>query len=344
MNSHILLNSLYVTTPGAYVRLDNDTVRVELEGETKIRVPLQHLGSVAAFGEVMLSTPLIARCADTGVSVVLLDRNGRFKARIEGPVSGNILLRRAQHLYPEEKARELARHIVAAKIHNSRKILQRGAREADEESDGAALQEAAISLKQILPSLARAATLDEIRGAEGEAARRYFGAFTHMIRPSCREAFALNGRTRRPPTDRTNALLSFLYTLLTHDCRSALESAGTDPQFGYLHSMRPGRPSLALDLIEEFRAYLADRLALTLINRLQIQAEDFTVRPGGAVLMSDEARKKLLVAYQERKKEEITHPFLEKKTPLGLLPFLQARLLARTLRGDLDNYMPFTVK
>jgi len=341
-----ILNTLYVMTPNAYVHLENETLRVEVEGEKKLQVPLHHLGSVVCFGDVLVSPALMHRCAQDGRSVVLLNRNGRFMARIEGPVSGNILLRQAQFHVAEDTAfaLETARSIVAGKLRNTRQVLLRGAREADDDADRAALDRAADSLAASIRALPVAGNLDTVRGIEGEAARTYFDNLTRLLRKDARAAFAMNGRSRRPPRDRFNALLSFVYSMVMNDCRSALESVGLDPQLGFLHAVRPGRAALALDLMEEFRAILADRLVLTLINRGQISEKDFEERPGGAVHMQDDARKTVVVAYQERKQEELTHPLLESKAPFGLLPDLQARFLARTIRGEMEGYLPFLIK
>jgi len=341
-----ILNTLYVMTPNAYVHLENETLRVEVEGEKKLQVPLHHLGSVVCFGDVLVSPALMHRCAQDGRSVVLLNRNGRFMARIEGPVSGNILLRQAQFHVAEDTAfaLETARSIVAGKLRNTRQVLLRGAREADDDADRAALDRAADSLAASIRALPVAGNLDTVRGIEGEAARTYFDNLTRLLRKDARAAFAMNGRSRRPPRDRFNALLSFVYSMVMNDCRSALESVGLDPQLGFLHAVRPGLAALALDLMEEFRAILADRLVLTLINRGQISEKDFEERPGGAVHMQDDARKTVVVAYQERKQEELTHPLLESKAPFGLLPDLQARFLARTIRGEMEGYLPFLIK
>jgi len=341
-----ILNTLYVMTPNAYVHLENETLRVEVEGEKKLQVPLHHLGSVVCFGDVLVSPALMHRCAQDGRSVVLLNRNGRFMARVEGPVSGNILLRQAQFRAAENPAFTLdtARSIVAGKLRNARQVLLRGAREADDDADRAALDRAADSLAASIRALPAAANLDTVRGIEGEAARTYFDNLTRLLRKDARAAFAMNGRSRRPPRDRFNALLSFVYSMVMNDCRSALESVGLDPQLGFLHAVRPGRAALALDLMEEFRAILADRLVLTLINRGQVSEKDFEERPGGAVHMRDDARKTVVVAYQERKQEELTHPLLESKAPFGLLPDLQARFLARTIRGEMEGYLPFLIK
>jgi CRISPR-associated protein Cas1 len=340
-----LLNTLYVTTPESYLRLENDTIRVEVEREVKLRVPLHHVGAVVCMGNVGLSTPLIHRLADEGVALVLLDGNGRFKARIEGAVSGNVLLRRAQHDRSMDAAftLETARACVAGKIRNARQVLLRGAREAKAADDTAAITRGADDLAASLRALPQSADLDTLRGVEGEAARQYFAALNLLVRADARDAFRMDGRTRRPPRDRMNALLSFLYSMWMNDCRSALEAAGLDPQVGFLHALRPGRAALALDLMEEFRPF-ADRLALTLINRAQIGAGDFAEREGGAVLLDGDARKTVVVAYQERKQEEMTHPLLAQPLALGLLPLIQARLLARAIRGETEGYLPFLTR
>lgn len=340
-----LLNSLYVTLPDSRLRLDNDTLRVEVERETRLRVPLHHLQAVVCFGPVGLSAPLMHRLADDGIALVLLDQNGRFKARLEGAVSGNILLRQAQHRVANDAGfvLALARAIVAGKLRNQRHVLLRGAREARAADDEAQLTRAAQDLAASLRALPGTASLDAVRGVEGEAARTYFAAMNLLVRADLREAFALDGRTRRPPRDRMNALLSFLYSMWMNDCRSACETAGLDPQLGFLHAVRPGRAALALDLVEEFRPF-ADRLALTLVNRGQIGASDLTQRDGGAVVLEEGARKAVVVAYQERKQETLTHPLLAEPTPLGLLPLVQARLLARHVRGDAAGYLPFPIR
>lgn len=340
-----LLNTLYVTTPESYVHLDNNTVRLEVERETRLRVPLHHLGAVVCFGQVSVSLPLMHRLADEGVALVLLDSHGRFKARLEGGVSGNVLLRQAQHRLAGDSAFavDVARNCIAGKVRNCRQVLLRGAREAKDKNDAAILGRGAADLAATLRALPQGNDLDTLRGLEGEAARQYFAAMTSLLRAGSRAAFAMDGRSRRPPRDRINALLSFLYSLLMNDCRSAVEAAGLDPQIGFLHAVRPGRAALALDLMEEFRCF-ADRLALSLINRGQIGPDDFVEREGGAVLLEGDARKAVLVAYQERKQESLSHPLLAETVPLGLLPHIQARLLARTLRGDAAEYIPYMVR
>jgi CRISPR-associated protein Cas1 len=337
-----LLNTLYVSTQQAYIHLDHDTLRVEVERETKLRVPLIHLGGVVCFGDVLISPALIHRCADDGRFLVWLDRNGRFKARMEGRTSGNVLLRRAQHLALSAPERPLliASFIVAAKVQNARRALQRAAREATDPVDGGHLRLAVEALNASLEHVQRAPTLDALRGVEGEAARVYFGAFDCMVRVD-RPTFALDGRTRRPPRNPMNSLMGLLYALLRTDCEAALQGVGLDPQVGYLHALRPGRPALALDLMEELRVPLVDRLALSLVNRKQIRANDFVMHPGGAVYLGDDARRRVIVAYQERKKEEVPHAALGQKVPFGLVPHVQARLLARHVRGEVDVYLPF---
>lgn len=342
----VLQNTLYVTTADAYLRLEGETVCVMVEEEKRLQVPLHHLSAFVLFDHVMLSPALLGRCAEDGRSVVWLNRSGRFSARLEGPVSGNILLRQAQFRAADDSAQTLvlARAVVAGKLRNSRQILMRGARETDEPSEKDALVHAAKLLATQIRKLPSAGDLDTLRGLEGDAARLYFEALPQVMKASVRADFPFEARSRRPPRDRFNALISFLYALVLSDCRSALETVGLDPQLGFLHAVRPGRPALALDLLEEFRAPLADRLALTLINRGQLQSRDFDEREGGAVLLNDSGRKAVIAAYQTRKQEEITHPVLQQSVPIGLLPHLQARLLARFLRGDVAHYVPYLLR
>ncbi|NLC58025.1 MAG: type I-C CRISPR-associated endonuclease Cas1 [Armatimonadetes bacterium] len=339
-----LLNTLYVQTPEAYLRLDHDTLRVEANQTPLLQVPLHHVGCVVLFGTATISAQAMQRCVREGRPVVFLDTGGRFRARVTGPVSGNVLLRLAQydaHREPE-RSLELARRVVAAKLHNSRLLLLRGARDAKTAEARQTLTSAAAELAGALGRLPPASALDDVRGVEGEAAAWYFGAFGKLLTVPPAE-FAFARRTRRPPRDRVNALLSFLYTLLTSDCTGALEGVGLDPQIGFLHAVRPGRPALALDLAEEFRAGLVDRLVLTLINLRQIRPEHFEAREdaGGTVLLNEEGRKAVLMAYQKRKQEPVQHRLLRQPLALGLVPHVQARLLARHLRGDLARYPPF---
>lgn len=338
-----LLNTLFVQAQKSYIRLDHETLKLEVEREVKLQTPLQHIGGMVLFGNVSVSPFLLHRFAEDGRGVVWMTRSGRFKCRLSGPTTGNVLLRKAQFEAQGDEARAagIARSIVAGKVRNSRAVIQRAARESDIEEDKAALEDASQFLAATLQATGRARTLAEIRGFEGRAGRVYFDNFERMVRAD-REQFAFNGRNRRPSRDRVNALLSFVYALVRGDCASACEGVGLDPQFGYLHALRSGRPSLALDLMEELRPILADRLVLTLVNRAQIGAKDFDEHTGGAVGLNESGRKTVLVAYQKRKQEEVEHPVVGQKVPLGLVPHLQARLLARHLRGDAVAYLPFT--
>lgn len=338
-----LLNTLYVMTQGAYLSLDHETVRVEVAGELKMQMPLHHLGSVVTIGNVMISPFFLGKCADDGRSVVILDRNGRFKCRMVGKTSGNVMLRQAQHdvVRNAEKTTVLAAAMTAGKVKNARNVLMRSAREANNPEEEKNLRKSADVQADALFHLKAPRDTDHVRGLEGEAAAAYFDVFPLMIKPAERETLPMNGRNRRPPLDPVNALISFLYTLLLNDCISALEGVGLDPQLGFLHVPRPGRPSLGLDLMEEFRAFMADRLAITLINRKQITPDYFEPRPGGAVYLNEKGRREVVAAYQKRKQEEADHPLLQEKAPIGLLPHLQARLLARHLRGDLESYVPY---
>jgi len=340
------LNTLYVTVDEAYVRLEGETLVVMVEKEKRLQAPLHHLGQIVCFGNVRMSPALMARNAEDGRSVVWLNRFGRFMARVEGAVNGNILLRQAQFRAADapDVTLEIARSIVAGKIRNSRKNLLRSGRDSKDDQEKSSLSRAADQLAVNLRNLEYADNLDSVRGLEGDAAHVYFGCINLMIRPSARKDFEYTSRSRRPPKDRINALLSFLYALLTNDCKSALEAVGLDSQLGFLHAVRPGRHALALDILEEFRAVLADRLAITLINRGQLKAGDFDENEGGSVLLNDKGRKKVLTAYQERKQETLLHPTLEQPVEIGLLPLVQARILARYLRQDIECYMPYLHK
>ncbi len=342
------LNTIYVTSEDAWVRKDGANIVVEVDGRERGRAPIHMIGGVVCFGRTGASPALMAACAEAGVALSFLTPNGRFLARVEGPRTGNVLLRRAQYRAADDPARAVpvVRGIVAAKSANQRTVVRRALRDHGASMDDAAraaLAEADLRLGDAARRAAHGPSVDILRGIEGEAANVYFGVFSRLLRVDD-EAFRFRGRSRRPALDRINALLNFLYAMLGHDCRSALESVGLDPQVGLLHADRPGRASLALDLMEEFRPVLADRLALSLINRRQLAAGDFVVEAGGAVTMRDDARKAVLVAWQERKKEELRHPFLGETVTLGLVPHIQAQLLGRHLRGDLDGYPPFVWK
>ena len=337
-----LLNTLYVTTQGAWVARDGQTVVVRVEHEDRLRLPIHTLASLVCFGNVVVTPPAMSLCAETGVAISFLTEHGRFLARVQGPVSGNVLLRREQYRRADDPAASaaIARAVVIGKVANSRAVLLRAARERGDSPESTQMLAAAARLGQALRDLPDADSVDRVRGLEGDAARAYFGAFDHLIEVA-KEGFFFRERSRRPPLDNMNALLSFLYTLLVHDARAALETVGLDPAVGFLHRDRPGRPGLALDLMEEMRPLLGERLALTLVNRQQVKPEGFQKTESGAVTMDDATRKTVLVAYQTRKQEEITHPFLDEKLPVGMIAYAQALLLARYLRGDLDAYPPF---
>lgn len=345
MSDGVRLNTLYVLTEGAYLHRDHLCLIVEVERERKLSVPIHHVSSVALFGSVMASPGAMELCADAGVALTFLSTAGRLVARVDAPGSGNVLLRREQHRQADQPAAcaKLAKQFVAGKVRNARQVIQRAARESDVAEDTARLDAASHRLVRTLGALEPATDCDVIRGHEGDAARAYFDVFSAMVRQG-RETFAMQQRNRRPPLDPVNALLSFVYALLLHDCVAALTAVGLDPSVGFLHEDRPGRPSLALDLMEEFRPLIADRLVLSLINRKQVDAVGFVKRDGGAVEMSDATRRVVVEAYQARKQEEVTHPALEQTVRMAELPFLQARLLARYLRGDLPAYPPCVLK
>lgn len=342
------LNTLYVTTEKATLHKNGENIVVRVEGSEEGRVPVHLLDGVVCFGAIGITPPLIAHCARAGVTLSLLSRTGRFSARVEGPVSGNVLLRRAQYRAADDPAQTagLAASLVTGKLVNQRAVVRRMLRDHRAKLVAESQTRLDGCERRLTDSIRRASKSTEassLRGIEGEAARAYYGVFGCLILPD-RSPLTFARRSRRPPLDPMNALLSFLYTMLVHDCRSALESVGLDPAVGYLHRDRPGRPSLALDLIEELRPVLADRLALSLVNRRQIGVRDFETAVSGAVSLTEPARKTVIVAYQERKRDELVHPFLGEKTSVGLVPFLQATMMARCLRGDLDAYPPFVWK
>ena len=342
------LNTLYVTSDGAYVNKDGANVVVNVDGAERGRVPVHMIGGIICIGRVSISPPLMGLCAEAGVTICFLTVNGRFLARVEGPVSGNVLLRRAQYRTSDqaEDCARIVRSLIIGKTLNQRTVLRRALRD---HGDDSASTTVIVNAETALTGIARRVNTlqhknaDVLRGIEGEAARIYFGVFNQLLRTQ-QDTFGFTTRSRRPPLDPINALLSFVYTLLLHDCRSALETVGLDPAVGFLHRDRPGRPSLALDLMEEFRPVIADRLALSLINRRQLSAVDFRTLENGAVLLNEDGKKTVLIAFQERKKVELTHSYFEEKAPLGLMPYLQAQLLARLLRGDIEHYPPFVWK
>jgi len=340
-----LLNTLYITTPESYLSKDGENIVVRVKDEDKFRIPVHNIEGIVCFGYTGASPALMGMCAERHVGLSFLSEYGHFLSRISGPVSGNVLLRRQQYRLADnsEKALSLAKMFITGKIANCRAILQRALRD-HENSQGELILEPAIRLfSENIKQINQVSNADELRGIEGECAQVYFGAFDRLILNN-KDVFYMKGRNRRPPKDNVNALLSFLYTLLMHDVQSALETVGLDPCVGFLHTDRPGRPSLALDMMEEFRPYLADRMVLTLINRKQINARGFQSNEGYGVIMTDETRKEVLTAWQRRKQEEIMHPYLQEKISVGLLPYAQALLMSRFLRGDIDNYPVFLTK
>ncbi|AEJ44843.1 type I-C CRISPR-associated endonuclease Cas1c [Alicyclobacillus acidocaldarius] len=339
----VMLKTLFVQRDGAVVRIHQDTVLVTLEGETLLRVPLHMIESIVGIGRVSFTSPLLERCAADGRSVVRMTRGGRFLYRIEGRLSGNVLLRAAQYeaARSPEKSLAIMRAIVAGKVHNQRQLLLKASRDLADPADRAAARAAADDLARELRKLPSASHPDEVRGIEGVTARRYFAALRHLLVSSVREVLTFDGRNRRPPRDPVNAVLSFLYTMLTRDAESALLGVGLDPQIGFLHTLRPGRPSLALDLIEEMRPILADRVMLSLFNRRQLQPSDFEVLPGGAIELGEAGRRAVFAEWDRRKQAEIEHPLLKQPVTYGRLLDVQARMLARAIRSQGPGYTPF---
>lgn len=334
-------NTLYITKQGAYVSKDGTNVVISFERAELLRLPIHTIEGLVCFGNVTVTPFALGLCGENRVTISFLSENGRFLARCTGPQTGNILLRRAQHRFSSdaEKTSLAARAFVSAKIANARTVLQRYMRD-HAPSDSSPIPQVVDRLADSLRDLKTPQSLERIRGMEGDAARHYFHAFDELILIN-KSDFFFRERSRRPPLDNVNALLSFFYALLAHETTAACESVGLDPQMGFLHADRPGRPSLALDLMEEFRPWWVDRFALTLINLGQLKARDFTKRETGAVEIKDDVRREIIKKWQERKKETIQHPYLGEKVAIGLLPFLQAQLFSRWLRGDLDAYPPF---
>lgn len=362
-------NTLYLTTPASYVARDHLTLQVkvplgpdgapataedlksEISNFKSLSIPIHHLESICVFGPSTISPPALDLCWEHGVAVNFLSDSGYLQARMTGVADTSVTLRRAQFRAADDpgKCAAIARQIIAGKLQNSRNSLLRAARETEDSDSKSQLSEAADTLGRQIRSLAEfqitdgKSQMDELRGTEGRGGAVYFGVFTLFLKQQ-RDDFAFTARSRRPPRDRINCLLSFLYALVRHDCVAALTSIGLDPFVGYLHAERPNRPALALDLMEEFRPWIADRLAITLINRQQISADDFRVREGGAVELTDAARKRVITAYQQRKQEKLNHTLLDQELRIGQFPFVQARILARYLRGDLPDYIPFLPK
>jgi len=339
------LNTLFVTTQGAYLSKEGETVVVKVEKEIRLRVPIHTIGGIVCFGNVGCSPFLMGFCGQNGVAVSFLSEHGRFLAKVQGPVSGNVLLRREQYRKADDPqtSAEVARFVLTGKLANCRAVLQRALRDHGEKVNVDALKKASGRMAYYLSQIPNEPKVDVLRGIEGDAAHAYFSVFNELITAQ-KEDFLFEERNRRPPLDNVNSLLSFVYTLTMHDVRSALEAVGLDPAVGFLHRDRPGRPSLALDLMEEFRPFLADRLVLSLINLRKVRSDGFRKSDSGAILMADDTRKEVLVSYQNRKQEEIMHPFLGEKVAVGMLFHVQALLLARYVRGDLDGYPPFIWK
>jgi CRISPR-associated protein Cas1 len=339
------LNTLFVFTQGAFLKKENETVVVRIERKDKLRLPLINIGSIVCFGRVLCSPQLLGACAQKGIAITFMNEQGRFLAAVNGFTPGNVLLRREQYRRADEltAAAAIARSCIIGKLANYRTVLRRAVRDQTASEATERLERVTRRLDMTLKTLDARFNLDQLRGVEGDATSEYFSVFNDLIVVQ-KDDFVFSGRNRRPPMDRVNALLSFGYAMLTNDLRSACEACGLDAAVGFLHRDRPGRPGLALDLMEEFRPVIVDRLVLSLINRQQVKAKGFEINPGGGVQIEETTRKDFVAAYQKRKQEEITHPFLGEKMTLGLVPHIQARLLARHLRGDSDAYPPFVWK
>ena len=335
-------NTLYITSADAYLALDGENIVIKRDEKTSMRLPLHNLENIVCFNYMGVSPALMGACSERHIGLVFLRPNGRFLARVSGRQQGNVLLRKKQYRISEDDPARvpIARSFLLGKIANARQVINRALRDHALLVDQEALQDASASLKRILQTLQDCDDLETLRGLEGSAAKRYFAVFGQLILHQ-QEDFYFRERNRRPPRDNMNAILSFLYTLLTYEVASALETVGLDPYVGFLHADRPGRPSLALDLMEELRPVFADRLALSLVNRRQISGKGFKHKESGGVIMDDATRKIVLNAWQKRKQDEIRHPYLKERMPFGLIPYVQALLLARHLRGDLDAYPPF---
>lgn len=340
-----LMNTVYVNNPDRYLSLDGENLVISQDSTEIGRLPLHNIERIMTFGYTGASPALMGKCAERGIELVFMSRNGRFLARVEGEVRGNVLLRRQQYRYADnsEKSLGIAKNIIAAKLYNSRWILERMIRDHGVRIDTEKFSRKSAFIKESITKAVNCEDMDSLRGIEGEAASVYFSVFDDMILQQ-KDDFYFRSRNKRPPLDNINALLSFAYSLATGMCTAALESVGLDPYVGFMHTDRPGRRSLALDLIEEFRGVMCDRFVLTLVNKRIITADDFNKRENGAVILTENGRKNFLSAWQKRKYDEIRHPFLEEKVEWGMLPYVQALLLARYIRGDLDCYPPFMWK
>ncbi len=340
-----LLNTLYVTSEDSYLALDGENVVLLDDGKEMGRLPLHNLEGIVSFGYRGTSPALMGACAEKNISLCYLTPQGKYLARVSGKVKGNVLLREQQYksAFDEKISLDIAKNCISGKIYNGRWVLERMIRDHSMQIDAERMKKASVKLKDALEQVNKSRTKEQLRGVEGEAAKTYFSVFDEMILQQ-RDVFKFTGRNRRPPLDNVNAMLSFVYALLTNMVTSALEVVGLDPYVGYMHTERPGRVSLSLDMLEELRPVLADRFVLTMINKRLVGKNDFKQKENGAVLISDDARKVILTEWQKKKKETITHPFLKEKVEWGILPYVQAMLLARYLRGDLDGYPPFLWK
>ncbi|WP_319578469.1 type I-C CRISPR-associated endonuclease Cas1c [uncultured Methanospirillum sp.] len=337
-----LLNTLYVTTPESYLSRDGDNVVVSVENQEKFRIPIHNLEGVVCFGYMGASPHLMQLCSEHHVGLSFLTPSGRFQARVHGKIRGNVLLRRVQYRIAdnEHDSLEIAKSCIIGKIVNCKSVLGRSVRDHEGVVNAKKIRDVDLLLIDALQRVDTCESLDSLRGIEGNCAKWYFDVFDELILKQKNDFFFYE-RNRRPPLDNMNSILSFLYTLLAHDVESALETVGLDPYVGFFHTDRPGRPGLALDVMEELRPFLADRLALNLVNLQQISGKDFLKKENGGVFITDEGRKTILSAWQKRKTDQITHPYLKEKIPVGLLPYVQALLLARFVRGDIDGYPPF---
>lgn len=337
-----LLNIVYVTSPEAYLSLDGENLVVQKEDNQTFRMPLHNIEGIVTFGYIGASPALMGTCAKRNISLCFMTRHGRFLARVVGEKYGNVLLRKEQYRISDnlESSLAVAKNVISGKLYNSKGIIERATRDYAMRLDVEHLKDISKGIKKAITLVSQADSLDMLRGYEGEAAALYFSVFDNLILQQKKD-FVFDGRNKRPPMDRVNAMLSFSYSLLAKETAAALESVGLDPYVGFLHRDRPGRVSLALDLMEELRSIFADRFVLSLINKKVLQCDDFEVMEDGAVVMSDDGRKSFLTAWQSKKQEKITHPFLKEKVEWGLVPYVQSLLLARFIRGDLEEYPPF---
>lgn len=340
-----LLNTLYVTTPESYLCKDGENVVVKIKDKDTFRIPVYNIEGIVTFGYMGVSPGLMQLCMQHNIGVTFLSPYGAFVGHVSGETKGNVLLRRTQYRVADDEVRSLrlSSVFVAGKIANCRSVIERFKRDSEKDIYRENVETVSVLLRRCRISAMKASDMDTLRGIEGEAANLYFSLFDNMIL-SQKDEFIFNGRNRRPPKDKVNALLSFTYTLLAHEVQSALETVGLDPYVGFMHTDRPGRASLALDMMEELRAYMADRLVLSLINRKQLSATGFIEHGSNGVVMEPETRKSVLLAWQKRKQEKIMHPFLKENIPVGLIPYVQAMLMSRYLRGDLDNYPVFLMQ